>query len=271
MVAGVVYCTMERTDYNKFYQLTGFVRLLSHVIYYGAIWSPLLMLVPYFLFLKPEWRDTFSPDLFKISLVFASLLGFLLLMSPKIMSGILKSYKPFDQKELAFNEGMNNIEKYQSVSSLLYYTSKNYDEKLRSAALTKIKANKNMEAELIDILERGQSFTCYQVYAFWDENKTEHPERFIEPIIKSFSTITADTHEGIVNPYKGGMFNVEILLRVLDEQFKDSIAVFKPHILKLQEVMATPPAESRVYDDKEQVNKELYKYRLEVKNWLDAH
>ena len=270
MVVGVVYCIGGKTGFHKYYQLTGFVRLLSHVISYAGIWLPLLMLIPYFLFLKPEWRDTLSPNLFKIPLLLASVAGFLLLMTPKIMSGILKSYKKFDAKELAFNKARENIEKYEAVSSLLYYTDKSYDEKLRSAALTKIKVIKNIESELIDILERGGS-SCYRVYAFLDDNKTGHPKRFIEPIIKSFSTITADTQEGIVNPYKRGMFNVEILLRVLDEQFKDSIAVFKPHILKLQEVMETPPAKSRVYDDVEQVNKELYKYRESVKNWLNSH
>jgi hypothetical protein len=76
MVAGVVYCTLK-PEYHKFYQLTGFVRLLSHVISYGAIWLPLLMLIPYYLFLKPEWRDRLSLNLFNILLVFASVAGFL--------------------------------------------------------------------------------------------------------------------------------------------------------------------------------------------------
>ena len=52
------------------------------------------MLIPYYLFLKPEWRDTLSLNLFKILLVFASVVGFLLPIAPKI---ILKSYKKFDE------------------------------------------------------------------------------------------------------------------------------------------------------------------------------
>ncbi len=264
MVAGVVYCTLK-PEYHKFYQLTGIVRLLSHVISYGATWLPLLMLIPYYFFLKPEWRDTLSPNLFKILLVFASVAGFLLPITPKI---ILKPYKKFDERELAFNKAMNNIKKYQAVMSLLYYTDKSYDEQIRNAALNKIKAHKKLEDELIGILERGNP---HGVFSFLDENKVEHPERFIEPIVKSFSRMTADMHEGIVNPYKGGAFDVGTLLRVLDGQFSGSIAVFKPHILKLQEVMETPPAKNRVYDDTEQCNKALYKYREEVKNWLARH
>ena len=264
MVVGVVYCTLK-PEYHKFYQLTGFARLLSHSISYGATWLPLLMLIPYYFLLKPEWRDTLSPNLFKIPLVLACVIGFLLPLTPKI---ILKSFKKFDERELAFNEAMNNIERYQAVMSLLYYTSKSYDEQIRNAALAKIKANKNLEDELIDILEQGNP---YPVFEFLDENTVKHPERFIKPIVKSFSRMTADMHEGIVNPYKGGAFDVGPLLRVLEGQFNGSTAVFKPHILKLQEIMETPPAKNRVYDDTEQCNEALYKYREEVKNWLAKH
>ncbi len=264
MVAGVTYCTLK-PEYHKFYQLTGFVRLLSHVISYGAIWLPLLMLIPYYFFLKSEWRDTLSPNLFKILLVFASIVGFLLPVTPKI---ILKSYKKFDEHELAFNKAMNNIEKYQDVMSLLYYTSKDYDAQIRSAALAKIKANKNLEDELIGVLEGGNP---YGVFDFLDENKVEHPERFIEPIVKSFSRMIADMQEGIESSYQGGAFDVGPLLRVLEGQFNGSIEVFKPYILKLQEVMETPPAKNRVYGDTSQCNEALYKYREEVKNWLARH
>ena len=262
-------CTVERTELHKYYQLTGFVRSLSFVISYSAIWLPLLILIPYYYFLKPEWRDTFSPILFKIPLILGCILGFLLLLAPKKMSNFLsKSFKKFDERELAFNHAMDNIEKYQDVMSLLYYASNYYDEPIRNAALAKIKASKNLEDELIDILERGNA---YPVFEFLDEHKIEHPERFIEPIVKSFSRMTADMHEGIVNPYKGGAYDVGALLRVLEGQFNSSIAVFKPHILKLQEVMETPPAKNRVYGDTAQCNEDLYKYRAEVKNWLAKH
>ncbi|MCC6280170.1 MAG: hypothetical protein IT262_06210 [Saprospiraceae bacterium] len=264
MVAGSSYCTL-RPEYHKYYQLTGFVRLLSHLITYGATWLPLLMLIPYYFFLKSEWRDTAFPNLFKILLVSASLVGFLLPVAPKI---ILKSYKKFDERELAFNEAMNNIKKYQAVMSLLYYTSTYYDEQIRSAALAKIKASKNLEDELIGVLERGSP---YAVFEFLEENKVEHPERFVEPIVKSFTRMTADMHEGIVNPYKGGAFDVGPLLRVLEGQFNSSIAVFKPHMIKLLEIMETPPAKSREYDDVAQCNEALYKYREDVKNWLARH
>lgn len=265
----IALCTLERTEYHKYYHLTGFVRSLSIFISYGAIWLPLLILIPYLLFLKPEWRESFSPILFKIPLVVGCAVGFLWLSTPKIVSSILaKSYKEYDDRELAFNDAMANIDKYQDVMSLLYYTDKTYDEQLRSTALAKIKASKNLEDDLMGILETGSP---YGVFDFLDENKVEHPERFTEPIVKSFTTMTADMHEGIVNPYKGGAFDVGPLLRVLEGQFNGSIEVFKPHMLKLQEVMETPPSKSRVYDDPAKCDETLNTYREEVKNWLARH
>lgn len=268
MMAAALF-TIGRTELHKYYQLTGFVRSLSFVIAYSAIWLPLLMLIPYYYFLKPEWQDTAPPILFKIPLILGCTLGFLLLLAPKKSTKFLsKSFKKFDERELAFNHAMDNIDKYKDVGSLLYYTGHEYDEQIRSAALTKIKASKNLEDDLIDVLEHG---TPYSVFGFLEEHKVAQPERFVEPIVKSFTRMNADMHEGIVSPYKGGAIDVGPLLRVLEGQFKGSIAVFKPHILKLQEVMETPPAKSRAYGDVKECNEALYKYREDVKNWLARH
>lgn len=128
-----------------------------------------------------------------------------------------------------------------------------------------------MEAELMEVLEQYGASTCLQAYRYLDENKVEHPECFIEPIIKSFSTMIPDMKEGIASAYKGGAFDVGPLLRVLEGQFNGSIPVFKPYILKLQEAMETPPAENRRYGDAAKSNEELYTYREEVKDWLARH
>ncbi|MBK7812650.1 MAG: hypothetical protein IPI50_15735 [Saprospiraceae bacterium] len=264
MVVGVVFCTLK-PEFHKFYQLTGFTRLLSQLISYGAIWLPLLMLIPYYIFLKPEWRDTLAPNFIKMLLIFASVAGILLPLTLKI---VLKSYKKFDEHELAYNKAMKNINSYSAVMSLLYYAGKSYDEKIRNAALTKIKANKNLEVELIDILEKDSP--PYDVFEFLDDYRVEDPERFIEPINHGLSRIIKDTHENIVNPYKG-IYNLEVILRVLEGQFKNSAGNFKPQVLKLQEILETPPAKNRANDNTEQSNQMLYKNREEVKKWLAKH
>jgi hypothetical protein len=49
------------------------------------------------------------------------------------------------------------------------------------------------------------------------------------------------------------------------------VELFKPSILKLQEVMETPPAKTRQHDDPEECNETLYKNREGIKNWLAKH
>jgi hypothetical protein len=51
MVAGVVFCTMIRPEWNTD-PSTGVVRWLSFPVYFGATWLPLLMLFPYAIFIK---------------------------------------------------------------------------------------------------------------------------------------------------------------------------------------------------------------------------
>lgn len=223
------------------------------------------MLIPYYFFLKPEWQDTVFPNLIKMLLIFASVVGYILPVIPK---QIIKSFKKFDEHELAFNKAMDNINSYTAVMSFLYYTGKSYDEPIRNAALTKIKACKNLEEDLIDILEKDRP--AYDVFNFLDDNKVDHPERFIEPIIKNLSNINKEMRESITDPYSS-IYDIEVLLRVLEGQFKDRISKFKPHILKLQEILETPPAKNRVYADTEKSNQTLFKNREEVKNWLARH
>ncbi|MBK7232922.1 MAG: hypothetical protein IPH93_11850 [Saprospiraceae bacterium] len=57
----------------------------------------------------------------------------------------------------------------------------------------------------------------------------------------------------------------------MEGQFKNSAGNFKPQVLKLQEILETPPAKNRANDNTEQSNQMLYKNREEVKKWLAKH
>ena len=85
MVAGVVFCTMIRTEWDTD-PSTGLVRWMSFPVYFGATWLPLLMLLPYAILLNPLWRDTLSPGLYKIPLAIGGVLGVLIVMAPTIIT-----------------------------------------------------------------------------------------------------------------------------------------------------------------------------------------
>jgi len=276
MVIGVVFCAMLSTEYHTD-PSTGILRLVSLPVYFGATWLPLLMLIPYAILLNTEWRETLSPGLYKIPLIIAGVVGLLIVMAPKMVVafGINIPQKGKDNAEVQLENIMNSIQQVTSIQELLKY-SLDEDERVRNAASAKIKASTDWEDALIKILGKTDEYghhDFYWVYVFLDDNKVDHPERFIEPVNNTIPAITAEVQR-VLNKsflYTGDLriLNVDGVCRVLDEQFKDSSSVFQPNMLKLQEALDAPPLE-QPDTDKDFI--ELRNtYRLAVKNWLDSH
>jgi hypothetical protein len=276
MVAGVVLCLMLSTELHTD-QSTGFVRLLSLPVYFGATWLPLLMLVPYAILLNSEWHEALSPNLYKIPLVMGWIAGLLIVMAPKIVMtlGISIPQKETDKSEVYFKNATNTINGETSIKELLKF-SLDEDERVRLAAFTKIKAHNDWEGELIRILEKNGPYGYYDfywVYVFFFFFKIEHPERFIEPINNTIPAITTELQEVLKKSfrYEGDLtfLNTGVVCRVLDKQFKDSSKVFRPNILKLQEALETSSLQRP--DDRQEFIEQLNTYQLAVKDWLDTH
>ncbi len=274
MMVGMVYCTLLRAEWPAD-QSGGLARWLSVPVYFGAVWLPLLMLLPYAILLNPEWRDTLSPNLYKIPLMLGCVVGLFIWALPGIVNATRSFSVPQerDESQLAFNNSMNIINNESAIQELLFFTHREQDERLRNAALTKIKAHKDWEDELTSMLQQNNPYDIYWVYAFLDGNQIEHPEQFVTPVNNSIPSLTSKIQESIQDPYKDNLayLNVEVLCRVLDVQFKDSSAVFRPNILKLQGVLETPPAARTGDIDAQKFVETLDQYRLAVKNWLDTH
>ena len=272
LVAGVVICTIAKTEFPNGYKSSGFSCLLTYPFYFGAAWLPLLMLVPYVILLHPEWHHTVSPALYKIPLITGCTIGFLLLIAPNLLSK-MHSLKKYDAG-LDIKNSLGRIENESPLTGLFMFTDKEENEQVRTAALNKIKEHQNLEVELILILEQENPWFFNWVYSYLANYKMEHPERFIQPVNNSIPRLTTTLqYEALGNPWKGEgtyhLLNAEPLFNLLDKEFSDSNAVFKPNILKLQQTMNTQPAKRD--GDKARFDEALNKYRLAVKNWLDKN
>ncbi|HRJ15636.1 MAG TPA: hypothetical protein PLI34_11640, partial [Saprospiraceae bacterium] len=64
--------------------------------------------------------------------------------------------------------------------------------------------------------------------------------------------------------------DIEKICRVLDQQFNESRHVFRPNMLKIQEVLEKHPIK-RANSDHQKYMEKLETYRQAVKNWLEAH
>ena len=274
MTIGVVYCAMLSTEMQND-RTTGIFRLLSRPVYFGNVWLPLLMLIPYAILLNPAWRDSLSPGLYKIPLVLACVLGFLIMMAPRIVNSLGITVPTTSRDELFMEEWTKALEQETSTEVLFNYT-KNEDERIRKMVVDKLRSLPAWEDELIGILGKTGEYghhDFYWVYVFMADNKVDHPDRFIEPINNTIPAITAEVKRVLQKSflYTGDLsvLNIDGVCRVLDEQFKDSSSVFRPNMMALQEALNTPPLQQTDIDPN--FIEMLDKDKLAVSNWLASH
>jgi hypothetical protein len=264
---------------------------------YGQTWIPLLMLVAYFYLLSADLRASVSPNVYKIPLTIAFGLTVIMTLSLLFVFLRLKIEKQTVHKKAVQEAKMEKIRKYgvsnpswyfessmddiirykeKTITGLLYYTfndnasEKDASEKIRNAAIAKIKSYEYWETDLIHILEGKEEDSIYNVYGFLDGNKIEHREKFILPIKNSITQITSIAHKSIKDPDDLGLgaTNIVALCRILDAQFKDSTVAFRPSIITLQQVLEMTPAKRKDTKYAQGFDEVLQASRLAVKNWL---
>lgn len=274
MTAGVVFCAMLSTEYGLD-RTTGIVRTLSIPVYFGSVWLPLLMLIPYAILLHPQWRDSLSPTLYKIPLVAACILGVIIFMIPKVVVAMNLQAPKQSQADWKKETLTNSIQNETSMETLLSYLN-DEDEWVRQMAAEKIKKDPNYEDYLIKTLSRNDGYghyDFYRVYMYMDQNQVDHPERFVEPIKNSLLAISKAMEQVMAKSflYSGDLtiLKIDVICQVLEKQFSDYSEVFKPTMATLSKALNTPPGDSAQMDP--DFNNLLTTYKDAVQKWLDAH
>lgn len=222
----------------------------------GQTWIPLLMLVPYFFLLNAGTRASVSPNVYKIPLITAFALcsimslGLLfgwLRISAQRQTAVLESR---NEREIAIrNNHLQTIANHKTEDNIIYLmalTGRFHDEDIRVAAVAKVKEKPNWEDKLIELLENKNYYS--EAYTFLDGNKVEHPEKFLEPLNRSILH-TADVVHNLIHDANNLQswhfepYNIDRLLRAIDEQFLNKGMDFRPAVVKLQEALKTTPPE----------------------------
>ena len=274
MIAGVVFCAMLSTEINTD-RSTGIVRTLSMPVYFGSVWLPLLMLIPYAILLNPQWRESLSPALYKFPLVLACVLGVVILMIPKIVSSANIQVPKQSDAEWKKENLTTSIQNETSLETLLQYV-KDEDEWVRKMAAEKMKKDPQYEDHLIKTLSRNDGYGHYdfdKVYMFMDQNTVEHPDRFVESVNTSLLSISTEIQHVLTKSflYSGDLsiLHIDLVCKVLEEQFQNHSDVFRPNMLKLQEALHMPP--SYPSDKDAEFDDHLQKCKNAVQSWLETH
>lgn len=274
MTAGVVFCAMLSTEYGLD-RTTGIVRTLSIPVYFGSVWLPLLMLIPYAILLHPQWRDSLSPTLYKIPLVAACILGVIIFMIPKVVVAMNLQAPKQSQADWKKETLTNSIQNETSMETLLSYLN-DEDEWVRQMAAEKIKKDPNYEDYLIKTLSRNDGYghyDFYRVYMYMDQNQVDHPERFVEPINSSLLSISTEIPNILAKSflYSGDLrtLNIDLIGKVLEAQFQNHSDAFRPNMLKIKEALDTPLTQTS--DKDPEFDGLLQQYKDSVQAWLDRH
>lgn len=266
LTTGTIICTAAKTELTFGDQNSGITRLLSWLIYYGGIWLPLLMLLPYWSIINPDGRLSLSPHLFKILLLSGSAAGFILLAGQQKIRTTLSAKTP----DYYSNATIRKMYKDKSLAYSLYYIG-DEDPQLHNGALNSIKQQKNYENKFQIIFEGRLVSTIGSIFLFWDIQPVKNPERFVPLINSVLPDISSEISESMESNYKAGFpVDIEKICRVLDQQFNESRHVFRPNMLKIQEVLEKQPIK-RANSDHQKYMEKLETYRQAVKNWLEAH
>lgn len=232
----------------------------------------------------PAWAKTAMQVSFAASLLIAVVIWGAL-GKGRVMNSIYKIQSKI--ASLSYNKAeykatLDKIMNYNdtNINWLLKFAEPKMDKKLRENAIAKIKTYPNLEEQLIAILTQKDLATrwayddeSYYVYAYLEDNRVEHREKFIAPIKYSLKVFAIRAENDLDDPYKRELWslNLESFCRALEFQFKDYAKEFKPSMLKLQQVLAAEYPERKSEKHIKWYDKTVKAYRLAVKNWLDAN
>ena len=134
-----------------------------------------------------------------------------------------------------------------------------------TADLTKLKNKENLDAALINILNRCESDGDYlSVFTYLENNNVEQPELFIKPLNHAISVVATELKYspqsfGVENEFLG-MLNVDGICHILDKQFKAYRVNFRPNMLRIKKELDKEPKAGFI--------EIRNKYKAAVDEWL---
>jgi len=245
-------------------------------------WLPILVFIPALYLINADRPAGLLPNMVKIPWFVGFAACFIMGLGILFAFGKFKVKQRFAYSQAAksssntgdwtFDTSMDEIKNYSdtSIQTLLIYTHRERDERLRKAAAAKIQTYPNWEAQLIQTLEKGELPDRYWVYAYMDGNEIVHPDSFIQPMVHSIERLVTDMKLSLRDPRNLylGYTNMEALCRVLDTHFPNNAPDFRPSMEKLQQVFATNPPARTDKTSRQWFDEKLAESRLALGNWL---
>lgn len=216
---------MIRADWVT-YRYQSVTNPMDFLAYTGYIWIPLLMIIPVAMYVFSKDSGTSFGLMSKISLILPAVIGttFFLWSNFGFVRVLLRS----GQSEQTYftTQTLEKIRVSKNVLDILYYTRPENDREIVDAAWTKIKAVPDWEEQLIYALNHCEKDPFYtEIYHFLSVYTVDHPEKFVQPFIKSLLCVANNISIIANNPYTSpndlNHLNIEKIKVVINYQFYD--------------------------------------------------
>jgi hypothetical protein len=255
LVVTTFFCTLFKeewhSDDNTYPQ---FLHVLA--LWNGQIWIPLLWLTACFLSLNTNWQASFSPILIKgsfftglfISVIYAGglMLGYVRDSARQAAVKAAAEKQRDDQWHQQTLDFIASQKPEDPIINLLVHSNQVQEADVRQAALAKIQAHADAEAEILALLNAPNPYAQREVYYFLDGNKVIRSHEFAESLNKSISVMAASIRTDIkdsnnLQSWSFDSYGISQLLRAIDEQFQGQGIDFRPNIHKLSQALRTTP------------------------------
>lgn len=216
---------MIKLDWTT-YQYQSIVNLKDFMAFTAYLWVPLLMIIPYGLWVfKPD--SIIHPGLiFKVPIIINVLTG--IAIYSYFNFGMVKAIFGPKQSEQDYyiQQTINRIHNERHIMDILFYTRPDNDKKIVNAAFSKMSSLKGWQQELEVVLQNCENMgSITEVYHFLSAYFIENPETMVAPFEKSLECLAAYVQKLADNTYTSpndlDVLHIDKMLATIEKQFSE--------------------------------------------------
>ncbi|MBK8855588.1 MAG: hypothetical protein IPN10_16185 [Saprospiraceae bacterium] len=233
---------MIKLDWST-YQYQSIAKVKDLMAYTAYIWVPLLMIIPFGLFIYQNGSPIHTGQSFRLPLMLNVFIGCALYMYFNF--DFLKYIITRPQSEELYHnkQTLENIHNCKKVTDILYYTRVSNEKVVVDSAMTKIKSFPDWEKQLSDLLGNCHPADYYwpEVYHFLSTYSVENIQTMVEPFGESITCLTVMVTNLVNNeatsPNDLNSLNLDKMLSSIEYQFSDHYMQFDNQLVLLSKAL----------------------------------
>lgn len=226
------------------YQNQSISNPVDFIAYTSYIWAPLLMIIPFGMFIFSGELVESASNVYKVPLILNVLLGMGIFMYFNF--GFVKVIftKRESEQDYAIQQYIERIQNERKVMDVLYFTRPGNDRKVMDAAMTKIKTDPTWESQLIEALENCKKDDSFlEIYHFLSVYKVDDPDKFLHPFANSIECVASLSNKIANNQYASpqdlDVLFIDKILVAIEYQFNGSSKVLFDKLSILESTLKT--------------------------------